>query len=270
MISYREFVQGFRELGLDRNKPVIAHASLSAFGEIRGGAETLLGALLQSVSGLMMPAFTYKTLLIPEAGPPDNGIAYGTGRDLNRMAEFFSLDMPADPMMGVLPETLRTRASSKRSNHPILSFTAAGLDSALAVQTIDDPYAPIRMLAEMDGWVLLLGVDHTVNTSIHYAEFLAGRKQFVRWALTSQGVKECPHFPGCSDGFNSAAPYLAVITRQVRIGSADVLALPLSGLIERITILLQDDPLDMLCSRPDCERCNAVRQVSQLVSYNPR
>jgi aminoglycoside 3-N-acetyltransferase len=62
---------------------------------------------------------------------------------------------------------------------------------------LDDPLAPVGALAEENGTVLLIGVNHTVNTSIHYAEKIAGRKQFIRWALTPQGVRECPGFPGC-------------------------------------------------------------------------
>ena len=89
------------------NKPAIAHASLKSFGAIQGGAETVLNALLASVSKLIMPAFTYKTMITPEVGPPNNGLAYGTQLDLNRMSEPFRYDMPVDPLIGTLPETLR-------------------------------------------------------------------------------------------------------------------------------------------------------------------
>jgi aminoglycoside 3-N-acetyltransferase len=259
MIAFREFIQGFRELGLDRSKPVIAHASLSSFGEVRGGADTVLGALLSSVSGLMMPTFTYRTMVTPEAGPPNNGITYGSGKDQNRMAEFFQPDMPADGMMGIISETLRKRAGAKRSDHPILSFAGLGVDAAIAAQTIADPLKPIRVLAEMDGAVLLLGVDHTVNTSIHYAEKMGGRKQFIRWALTPQGVRECPGWPGCSNGFEKAAPRLSEITRTVSIGEAEVRLLPLAAMIEILADLIHADPQALLCDQPDCERCNAVR-----------
>ena len=66
----------------------------------------------------------------------------------------------------------------------------------MAVQTLAEPLAPIGALAQRGGWVLLLGVNQTVNTSLHYAERLAGRPQFTRWALTYEGVRECPQFPG--------------------------------------------------------------------------
>jgi aminoglycoside 3-N-acetyltransferase len=50
-------------------------------------------------------------------------------------------------------------------------------------QTDHEPYAPIASLAEQDGVVLLIGMDQRVNFSIHYGEKLAGRMQFIRWAL---------------------------------------------------------------------------------------
>ena len=87
MLTFRDFITGIRKLEIDRSRPVIAHASLSAFGEVHGGAETVVGALLSSFDTFIMPVFTYKTMLIPEIGPLDNAIVYGSGKDTNRMAE---------------------------------------------------------------------------------------------------------------------------------------------------------------------------------------
>jgi aminoglycoside 3-N-acetyltransferase len=129
-----------------------------------------------------MPTFTYKTMVTPGVGPPNNGITYGGDKDLNKMAEPFRLDMPPDKMMGILPRQLLEEKGVTRTSHPILSFAGLGADDILLTQTLFDPLAPIGALTEKDGWVLLINVDHTVNTSIHYGEKLAGRRQFVRWA----------------------------------------------------------------------------------------
>jgi aminoglycoside 3-N-acetyltransferase len=259
MIRYREIVNSLRTLNLGSSRPAIAHASLRVFGDLPGGPESMLGAMLSVVSGLMMPTFTYQTMLVPEIGPENNGLTYGEHLDNNRMAEFYRPDMPADRMMGILPETLRRREGAQRSMHPIFSFAGVGVDAALAAQTMEEPFAPVRVLAEQDGWVLLMGVDHTVNSSFHHAERLAGRKQFLRWALTRQGVRECPGFGGCSEGFEKAAPLLAGMTRTVKIGDGVVRALPLQPMIEAVVEMIRQDPLALLCDRPDCERCNAVR-----------
>jgi aminoglycoside 3-N-acetyltransferase len=254
-----DFLQSFRKLGIPSEAPVMAHVSLSAFGEVDGGAAAVVAALLAAFPSLIMPAFTFKTMLIPEAGPAGNGITYGSGRDLNRMALPFSADLPADRLMGILPETLRRHPQALRSIHPILSFTGVGVEEALRVQTLAEPLAPVGALAARSGWVLLLGVDHTTNTSIHYVERLVGRKQFMRWALSGDGAVECPNYPGCSDGFEAISPYLEMVTRRGLVGSGRIRAIPLKELVARVRAYLDADPLGLLCPRPDCERCNAVR-----------
>jgi len=257
--SFRELVSALRGLGIQRSHPVIAHASLSAFGAVPGGAETVLGAMLAAFDSVLMPAFTFKTMVTPESGPPDNGIEYGRETDHNRMALFYESDLAVDRLMGAVAEALRRHPLAWRSPHPILSFVAIGLEDVLDSQTLVEPLSPIGKLAEAEGWVLLLGVDHTVNTSIHYAEYLAGRKQFIRWALTPFGVVECPAFPGCSQGFQAIATDLEEITRKTWSGPAQIQAVPLDELILRVRLRLASDPLALLCSSPECLRCQAVR-----------
>ena len=220
MLTFRDFITGFRRLEIDRSRPVIVHTSLSAFGEVHGGAQTVLGALISSFDTFLMPAFTYKTMITPEVGPPGNAINYGGGKDTNRMAEIYHHDMPADPLMGVVAEALRTHPKALRSTHPILSFAGINAQKVLDLQSIKEPLLPIQTLMDGDGWVMLLGMGHTVNTSIHYAEQLAGRKQFIRWALTPKGVIPCQRFPGCSEGFDAIASPLEEVVRKVELGEA--------------------------------------------------
>ena len=260
MIGYDELRSAFQGLGL-ADKPVIAHASLKPFGYIHNGADTVLQALLDSVRTLIMPTFTYKTMITPEVGPPNNGITYGSDKDLNKMAQPFTYGLPADPMMGMLPETLRNHPAAKRTSHPILSFAGINADMILGAQTLFEPFASIAELANEDGWVLLINVDHSVNTSMHYAEKLAGRRQFVRWGLMENRVVECPNFPGESSGFNAIASYIKPDTRHVEMGEAFMQAISLRRLFEAVQELIKNDPLALLCQRTDCERCNAVRNV---------
>ncbi len=258
MLGYDELRAAFQELGL-ANQPVIAHASLQPFGYIHNGADTVLMALIDSVQGLIMPTFTYKTMITPDVGPPNNGISYGTEKDLNRMAQSFTPDMRADPMMGILPESLRNHPAAIRTAHPILSFAGIKADAALAAQTLFDPFAPIDVLTQEDGWVVLINVDHSVNTSIHYGEKLAGRRQFVRWAVMDSRIVECPNFPGDSSGFDAIASYIDPDTRRVEMGEAFIQAIPLKRLLDAVQELIKLDPLALLCQRTDCERCNAIR-----------
>ncbi|HEX9330970.1 MAG TPA: AAC(3) family N-acetyltransferase, partial [Anaerolineales bacterium] len=168
-------------------------------------------------------------------------------------------DMRADTLMGILPETLRNHPSATRTAHPILSFAGVNADFTLFTQTLYEPLAPIGALAEQDGWVVLINVDHTANTSIHYAEKLAGRKQFIRWALVGDRVIECQNYPGDSMGFQAIELHLTFEARRINMGEALIQAFPLKRLFDVVQELIKKDPLALLCERIDCERCNAVR-----------
>lgn len=261
MIGYSDLATAFRKLSLPPGVPTMVHASLSAFGPVEGGAQTVVEAILEVFPSVLMPAFTYKTMLVPDTGPPDNGLVYGTYSDANRQALFFDATMPVDRLIGMIPEMFRLHPQALRSTHPILSFSGVNAQPFIESQTIAEPLAPFRLLLEQRAWVILMGVDHTVDTALHYAEKLAGRRQFVRWALTPGGVVECPGFPGCSDGFEAIAPRLSFIVRKTRVGKAAIQAIPMLSLIQIAATWIKQDPLALLCNHSYCERCRSVRQV---------
>lgn len=261
MISYRDIVVGLENLGLSRSTPVLAHISLSQIGEVRGGQETLLGALLATIDNVMMPSFTFSTMIIPENGPADNFIDYGSGHNSNLNASIFTHSLPSDMSNNEISEALRRYPGTYRSSHPILSFTGLGLDVALIHHTPKDPYAPIKKLLDLNGWVVLMGADPSENFSLHYAEYLAGRKQFTRWALTVDGIAECPHFPGCADGFHKINYYLQDELRSAVVADACWYAVPLEVMVNSALALIRDDPFALLCNSLSCPRCNMVRKL---------
>lgn len=259
MLDYNELILALQELNLG-SKPVIAHASLRSFGQVSGGADAIVTALLYVTGALIMPTHTYKTMVTPDSGPSNNGVNYARAKQWNRLAEPFHAEMPADVMMGLIPENLRQRPGAKRSTHPILSFAGVNADKILAAQTLENPFAPVMEIANTDGWVLLLGVNHTTNTAIHLGEKLAKRKQFTRWALTEQGTVACPGFPSCSTGFEALEPALRPHTLTVQAGQAVIRAVPARKVITSTIEVIKKNPLALLCERSDCERCMDVRE----------
>jgi aminoglycoside 3-N-acetyltransferase len=260
MLTFNDLILAFETLGLQK-KPVIVHASLRSFGHVEGGADSVVTALNHTTGAFIMPTHTYKTMVTPVSGPANNAIDYGRGQQWNRLSEPYFPDMPADRMMGVIPESMRHWPETKRSMHPILSFGGFRAEKILQTQTLENPFGPLRTLVELDGWVLLLGVDHTTSTSVHFAEKLAGRKQFVRWALTENGTVACPGFPGCSAGFQAIEPEVRIFTKTITVGNATVQALPLRALMVRVIEMLKKDKYALLCDRSDCERCAEVRKM---------
>ncbi len=259
MSNYRELVNTFQKLEIPAERPVIVHASPLFLGGIEGGENALLGALTAVYDSILTPTFTYQTMVVPREGPENNGLDYKNPPESSQYAVFFEPDMLASSAMGELAEVMRTRTRANRSFHPILSFAGIHVKDALDAQTLSQPLAPIEVLADKDGWVLLLGVDQTANVSIHYAEQLAGRKQFIRWALTPAGVKECPNFPGCSRGFNALSPHIQYHVRKEAFGSTVITAMSLQAMIPLAQKLILEDPAALLCDKGDCARCEAVK-----------
>ena len=268
-VGFRGLWRALEELDLGQEHPVLVHSSLSAFGRVQGGADTVVGALLKYFHTVVMPAFTYRTLVVPESGPLDNAIDYGRHTPRNKMAEFFHPEMPIDSLIGSIAETLRKHPAAYRSGHPVLSFVGVNAREALERQTLSAPFAPIASLTDQGGYVLLIGVDHSSNTAIHLGERLAGRRTFTRWALMPEMVVECTNFPYCSDGFNAIQPLIEPFTRTVTVGKALIQAMPLYELVETTRQLVSSDPLALLCEKTNCPSCNQIRRDVQSRKSRP-
>lgn len=230
-----------------KKRLVLVHASPAV------DAEALLNSLLETTGGFFTPTFTPKSLLPLDYHPTHSR------EDVSLLAEPFTPSMPADEAFGVFPELVRAAQNAKRSAHPVFSLAGIGADPAIHSQTVSNPYAPIAALAEEDGVVLLVGMDQRVNFSIHYGEKLAGRMQFIRWALTVNDVVECPNFPGDPEGFNAISLTINPFTRHAEVDGLIIQAIPVNDLLRAVVNKIHEDAYTLLCGRPDCERCEAVR-----------
>jgi aminoglycoside 3-N-acetyltransferase len=263
-VSQGELERTWWNFGLDGSKPVIAHSSLSSLGSVVGGALSVVRSLQRYSSTLVMPAFTYYTLVWPQQKrnadwPPH------TGED----GPPFRADSPVSKDIGRIPQTLLERPEKRRSSHPALSFVASGqeADMILGVQTLEHPYAPIGVLAELDAWVLLLGVDHRSNTSVHYGEYLAGRPMLERWVNTSEGAMQT-YYPNCSAGFNAIESRLTSL-RTLEVGKATVQVMKVREVIEVTRSMIARHPEALLCAYPNC-RCQNVRNKIKHEGIQPR
>ena len=269
MLDQTTVSQGLAELGLDGSSTVLVHASLRSFGHVAGGAATVCRALAATCGTVMMLAGSGDLTRVP-APPglirPHN--AYFTADSWPEFDEIvasrvpFAADLPVDKWLGTIAETMRCTVAHERGAHPLLSFLATGTHARrlVAAQRVEWPLGPIEELAALGGDVLLLGVGHTSNTTIHLAEQRLGRARFYRYAIGAPGVwQELPNIPGDSHRFEEIEPHLRAATAETRIGSCHARRIPATEVLRAADRLIRADPGAMLCDDPDC-RCTAALQ----------
>lgn len=192
----------FAACGLQPGQTVIMHSALSSLGWVVGGPVAVIQALLRVVgtSGtLMMPTQTWQNL------DPASGVYQAEGIP-EVWYPIIREQLPAyDPAitpsigMGLIAELFRTWPGARRSNHPTRSFAALGPRAELLIAEhpltdVFGPASPLGQLYDLDGHILIIGLDHGSNTSLHLAEHLATYpgKRYVQEssAVVVNGMRE--------------------------------------------------------------------------------
>jgi aminoglycoside 3-N-acetyltransferase len=178
-VTVDSLVADLRDLGVEPGDTLLVHASLSALGWVAGDAQAVVDALRAAVTEagtLVMPTHTPQYTDPAEwTSPPvpDDWIPV-----IRERRPPYRPDATPTRGMGAIPECFRAYKDVTRSAHPFYSFAAWGADAgaivddhALAYSMGED--SPLARVYERDGDVLLLGVGHDVNTSLHLAEYRA-------------------------------------------------------------------------------------------------
>lgn len=270
VVTESEIAAGLRRLGLHESSSVIVHASLRSFGHVDGGADAVCRALVETCGTVMMLAASWDHAGHLPAPPglvrPHN--AYYNAESWESFdqalagATAFTTDLPVARWLSRIAETLRQNHPHERGTHPSMSFLAVGANAQqlIAAQRLDWPLGPIDALANLGGHVLLLGVGHTTNTTIHLAEQQLGRSRFYRYLKAGPGVwMEERNFPGESHSFDEIEPELAPVTAETHIGNCRARLIAVHDVLAAATRLIESNPAALLCEKEDC-RCGAALQ----------
>ena len=155
-----DLLRQLSELNIPRDRVALVHISLRLVGNVEGGAQTVLDALIEYFTAdgglLCIPAHTWHNI-----GKP------------------ITLDMN-DPAtcLGAFPTFAAADPRGIRSENPTHSMVVFGdREKALAfvageikIASVTAPDGCYGKLYEQGGYVLLLGVSHNKNTYLHAAE----------------------------------------------------------------------------------------------------
>lgn len=175
MLTKDELKEGYGKLGLCAGDVVLVHSSYKSFGEVDGGPQTVIDALLEVLGPdgtLIMPTFNFN-------------FNKGEPWDVNKTPSH----------MGVLTEIARTNPAAKRVFHPFYSFAILGkLKDELTRVRYKDSYGKesiFMRLRELDAKIMIIGLSYTHSmTFFHHVEQMNGVDyRFVK-AFTGQVTDE--------------------------------------------------------------------------------
>ncbi|MDE2743386.1 MAG: AAC(3) family N-acetyltransferase [Gemmatimonadota bacterium] len=168
-----------RALGVKPGMVVLVHSSLSAMGWVCGGAVAVIAALqevLGSTGTLVMPA--HSPDLTEPSGWESPPVPESWWPVIRENMPAYDPELTPTRSMGIIAETFRKQRGVLRSAHPQVSFCACGPQASRitdnhALAFGMGEHSPLARIYDLHGFILLLGVDHGNNTSMHLAEHRA-------------------------------------------------------------------------------------------------
>lgn len=157
MYTKENLKNDLKAMGLNGTETIMVHSSMKSLGDVEGGADTVVDALMEFFKDglLLAPTHTW-----------------------NQMSEEYNVfDNKKEPAcVGIIPNVFMKKPGVVRSLHPTHSIAAYGKRAAEYIKGEENAKTPcppngcFGRLKDENAKILLVGVTHIRNTYIHSVE----------------------------------------------------------------------------------------------------
>lgn len=256
-IGKPELVRQLRALGVEAGDILLVHTAFRIVRPVEGGPLGLIKALREALG-------PRGTLVMPSWSGNDD-------------EPFDKAASPVTADLGVTADMFWRLAGVRRSDH-VHAFAAAGpAAEAIIADPLPlpphGPLSPVGRVHELDGKILLLGIDHTANTTLHLAELLADvpyRSLSTCTVLENGFLKRIDYGENnhCCIRFALADDWLSRerLQREGRVGHAEARLMRSRDLVRLAVENLAKDRL-LFLHQPEesCVECDEARASVTLV-----
>jgi len=239
-------IQQLLNLGVQPGGVLLVHTSFSKVKPIEGGPTGLISALHTAIG-------VHGTLVLPSMSYDDDHVFDKT------QSHCVQLGITAD-IFWRLPGVQRSD-----NNH---AFAAIGpyAERITSLHPFDIPHginSPVGRVYELDGQVLLLGVDHTANTTIHLGESLAGvryrRPKYLTILKDGKPARfDYGEIDHCCQNFSLVDGWLDErgLQKRGQVGYADARLIRSQDIVEVVTERLRQNETTFLHPKGVDEECD--------------
>jgi aminoglycoside 3-N-acetyltransferase len=275
MWTQRQLEDDLTDIGVPSGSAVLVHASVEAIGPIEGGAETLVAAIRQVLGAegtLLVPTFSFDPTTPFDYALP--GSAESAGEASRNQPGTAGQIVPPSPWYGTrsFADAVQRQTDAVRSEHPAFAFAAIGREAEALTLHVPFHYplgsdGPLARLHQRNGWILLIGVGHTVNVSLNLAEIWANVPYVHRSTLLKMpGGEETTMLgsPDCSSGFAKIEPLLrqSRILHRGYVGNAESQLMRQQQTVSMAVAMLLGSASALLCDDQSCRACTLARRMT--------
>lgn len=271
-ITKDDIVKALRNMGIKEGDFLLIHSSLSAFGFIGGGEETVIEAFKEAVGETGTFLFPALIFCFANIGGP-NTIEYYRAFDVNDLNSIWT---------GSLPRyILREHPEAVRSRHITHCWCGIGAlaAEACAEQAPYDPptgaTSPLNFALKHNGKILHFGNTIGSTTFLHFLEEQLSMPGLADTLCMVKGVDGIPYpvcvprnLPGCRDFYQAdknkikffiEAEKRGLEIKQGKLGLGTMLLMDMQELYKIGLELCEADPFILIHDEGKCASCDSLR-----------
>jgi len=262
VFSKQDLLKDLKELGVMKGDLLNVKCSLKSIGKIEGGAETLVGALLEAVG-------REGTIVT------DSFISVFSERSSGKQP---ISDKRSQSYAGALANAMLKHPEVLRSSHPVQKFAVIGAKAKELTENHDETsyaYNILKIMAENGGMNLKIGSDEkvvgvgTTHVAIGMMGFRQLRPVVGRHYIDRSGSKV--FFPIdwaglCADGLLNFIPMYEKngdMISKGKVGNSQAKITSMKGTLRTELDILHKDPMFFMCGSKDCVGCNLTWEMKK-------
>ena len=247
-VLHNDIVEGLRDSGIEAGDTVLLHCSLKSIGFVEGGADTVIDAFVEVLGEdgtLLMPSFQHGS----EFFLVDRGCRF---------------DVRTSPSeVGKVTETFRKRPNVIRSLNP--THCTAGVGKMAGKILSGHEFCPVscgwgspyHKICVNRGKIVLLGVGHNSNTTLHFVENVSGAPtvcpiKYKAIVVDNYGqeieVGTYPHMPSLPRKYTKVEKLLieAGYQTSAKVGNAECKVIKAHEMSELLCAVIRENPMFLI------------------------